>query len=150
MIQLTDSPIDSSQLPAKLQSPDSGAVVLFLGVSRRMTDGRETVELLYDAYREMALKELEKLETEAHQRWHLQQCLIVHRLGLVPLGEASVAVGVAAAHRTEAFEAGQWLIDTLKQRVPIWKQEHWADGTSQWVHPGMEESRVQSPESRER
>jgi molybdopterin synthase catalytic subunit len=140
MIELTAIPIDSAALLQRAQSPEAGAVVMFLGVSRRITAGRETVQLTYDAYEEMAAKELERLETEARQRWPVVECSIVHRQGLVPLGEASVAVAVASAHRREAFEAGQWLIDTLKQRVPIWKQEHWADGTTQWVHP-IEEGR---------
>jgi molybdopterin synthase catalytic subunit len=135
MIQLTHEPIDSATLLEHTQSPEVGAVVMFLGVSRRMTRGRETVQLTYDAYEEMAVKELGRLEAEARERWPLVECSIVHRLGLVPLGEASVAVAVASAHRREAFEAGEWLIDTLKQRVPIWKQEHWADGSSEWVHP---------------
>lgn len=137
MIQLTHSPINTNALTENLQSPAAGAVVLFLGVTRQMTEDRETTQLTYDAYEEMTVKELEKLESEARQRWSLQECVIVHRLGLVPLGEASVAIGVASAHRRAAFEAGQWLIDTLKERVPIWKQEHWADGTTEWVHPGV-------------
>jgi molybdopterin synthase catalytic subunit len=135
MFELTQEPIDSNSLLESAQSPEVGAVVMFLGVSRRMTRGRETVQLTYDAYEEMAVKELGRLEAEARERWPLVECSIVHRLGLVPLGEASVAVAVASPHRREAFEAGEWLIDTLKQRVPIWKQEHWADGSSEWVHP---------------
>ena len=140
MIELTHEPIDSAALLQRSQSTEVGAAVLFLGVSRRMTRGRETVELTYDAYEEMAKKQLEKLEVEARQRWPLEQCLIVHRLGQVPLGEASVTVAVACPHRREAFEAAQWLIDTLKRQVPIWKQEHWADGQTEWVHPGVEMS----------
>lgn len=135
MIQLTRKPIDSARLVAGAQSPSAGAVLLFLGCTRQHTAGRETIELTYHAYAEMAEKELAELEAEARRRWQLDECLIVHRLGTVPLGEASVAIVVASAHRGAVFEAGQWLIDTLKQRVPIWKQEHWADGTRQWVHP---------------
>ncbi len=146
MIEITHAPIDGNSLLQKLQSPEAGAVVMFLGVARRMTDGRETVELTYDAYIEMALKEMEKLEEEARERWPLAECILVHRLGLVPLGEASVAVGVATPHRGESFDAGQWLIDTLKDRVPIWKQEHWADGTSEWVHPSGEQTVLETPE----
>jgi molybdopterin synthase catalytic subunit len=143
MIELTHEPIISTTLLERAQSPEAGAVVMFLGVARRMTRGRETVQLIYDAYEEMAAKELGRLETEARERWPLVECSIVHRLGLVPLGEASVAVAVASAHRREAFEAGQWLIDTLKERVPIWKQEHWADGSSEWVHPVEEAAKKQ-------
>jgi len=137
MIRLTQEPIDTTALLAEMQHEEAGAVVLFLGTTRKFTAGRETVELHYDAYHEMAEQELQRLEEEARQRWSLVGCAIVHRLGLVPLAEASVAVAVSSAHRGEAFEAGKWLIDTLKERVPIWKQEHWADGTQEWVHPGV-------------
>ena len=135
MVELTEQPIDTTVLLSKAQSPEAGAVVLFLGTTRRMTRGRETVKLQYDAYREMAVKELAQLEEQARQRWPLTECLVVHRLGTVPLSEASVAIVVACPHRREAFAAGEWLIDALKERVPIWKQEHWADGTTEWVHP---------------
>ncbi|MDZ4657222.1 MAG: molybdenum cofactor biosynthesis protein MoaE [Bythopirellula sp.] len=145
MIQLTHEPIDSHDLLRRAQSPDAGAVLFFLGCTRQHTAGRETVELTYDAYKEMAEKELAALEAEARERWGLVECLIVHRLGLVPLGEASVAIVVASAHRRAAFEAGEWLIDTLKARVPIWKQEHWADGTKEWVHPHVTPNVVWSP-----
>ena len=87
MIRLTHEPIDTAPLLQQAQSTEVGAVVLFLGVSRRMTRGRETTELAYDAYESMAEKELAKLEAEARRRWPLEQCLIVHRLGQVPLGQ---------------------------------------------------------------
>jgi molybdopterin synthase catalytic subunit len=135
MIQLTREPIDSAKLVTSAQSPAAGAVLLFLGCTRQHTLGRETIELTYDAYSEMAESELAALESRARERWGLTECSIVHRLGIVPLGEASVAIVVACPHRRAAFEAGEWLIDTLKQRVPIWKQEHWADGRTEWVHP---------------
>jgi molybdopterin synthase catalytic subunit len=85
----------------------------------------------------MAREKLAELEAEARRRWPLEGCAIVHRIGRVDLGEASVAVAVSTPHRQSAFAAGQWLIDTLKQVVPIWKKENWADGNSQWVHPGL-------------
>ncbi|NOZ40546.1 MAG: molybdenum cofactor biosynthesis protein MoaE [Planctomycetes bacterium] len=135
MPELTQQPLDTAPLLSSAQSPQAGAVVLFLGVTRQQTDGRETIELHYDAYEKMAIKELTALETEARQRWQLVECTIVHRLGCVPLGEASVAIVTASPHRHAAFAAGEWLIDTLKERVPIWKKEHWADGTTEWVHP---------------
>jgi molybdopterin synthase catalytic subunit len=135
MVELTREPIDSSLLLAKASRPEAGAVVLFLGTTREMTGGRRTVSLDYEAYDEMAEKQLAELEAEARRRWPLVECLIVHRLGQVPLAEASVAIVVSTPHRSEAFAAGQWLIDSLKRDVPIWKQEHWADGTSEWVHP---------------
>lgn len=140
MIQLTHDKIDIEALVRQAQSPAAGAVVLFLGCTRQFTEGRETTELRYDAYVEMAKRELAALEAKARERWDLVECSIVHRLGLVPLGEASVAIVVASEHRHAAFEAGEWLIDTLKKSVPIWKQEHWADGTSEWVHPEASQS----------
>jgi molybdopterin synthase catalytic subunit len=138
MVELTEQPLDPMALLRQVASPQAGAVVLFLGTTRAQTGGRATVSLDYECYRPMAEQELARLEAEARRRWDLTGCAIVHRLGHLEIGEASVAVAVSAAHRKEAFAAGQWLIDTLKQVVPIWKRENWADGTSQWVHPGLD------------
>jgi molybdopterin synthase catalytic subunit len=137
MIALVETTIDVNALLAQVASPQAGAIVLFLGTTREWTDSRQTVKLQYDCYRTMALAKMEELADTARRRWPLVECGIVHRLGIVPLGEASVAIAVSAGHRQAAFEAGQWLIDTLKQVVPIWKQEHWADGSTEWVHPGL-------------
>jgi molybdopterin synthase catalytic subunit len=135
MIKLTREPIDANALLAAASRPGAGAVVLFLGTTREMTAGRRTVTLDYEAYDEMAERQLAELEAEARRQWSLVECFIVHRLGRVPLTEASVAIVVSTPHRADAFAAGHWLIDSLKRDVPIWKQEHWADGTSEWVHP---------------
>ena len=135
MIQLTNSQIDVPSLLTHVQSPLAGAVVLFLGATRELTAGRRTESLDYECYPEMAERKLAELEATARQRWPLTESAIVHRLGHVPIGEASVAIAVSSPHRQAAFDAGQWLIDTLKQVVPIWKREHWADGTTEWVHP---------------
>lgn len=134
---LTVDPIDSAALLARVSSPASGATVLFLGTVREMTSGRQTLRLHYDCYPEMAERKLAELEAEAIRRWDLASAAVIHRLGLLELSEASVAVAVSSAHRDAAFEAGRWLIDTLKEVVPVWKQEHWADGTTEWVHPGI-------------
>ena len=138
MIELSDKPIDSGALVERASSPQAGAVVLFLGTVRESTRGRRTLWLDYECYPEMARSKLEELEAEARRRWPIVACEIVHRLGRLELGEASVGVAVSAPHRRDAFEAGQWLIDTLKEVVPIWKREHWADGSTEWVHPGLE------------
>jgi|ERR1700685_1523484 len=135
MIYLTDNPIDYAALTESVRSHDSGAVVLFLGTVRELTDGRRTLALDYEAYRTMAQAKLAELEDEARRRWPVSQVGIVHRLGHMQLGEVSVAVAVSCPHRDEAFEAARFLIDTLKSTVPIWKKENWADGTSEWVHP---------------
>ena len=138
MIQLTHNTIDSEQLVEAARDPQAGAVVLFLGTTREFTAGRQTTTLEYEAYQAMARQELARLEAEARQRWSLVYCAIVHRLGEVALAETSVAIVVSAAHRSEAFAAGNWLIDSLKESVPIWKREQWADGSSAWIHPQPE------------
>jgi molybdopterin synthase catalytic subunit len=137
MIELTHEPIDSTAMLSRAQQPQAGAVVLFLGITREFTAGRQTVELSYEAYCEMAEREMAKLESLARQRWPLVVCAIVHRLGVVPLAEASVAVVTSSPHRDAAFEAARWLIDELKSTVPIWKQERWADGSAEWIHPQL-------------
>ena len=135
MVALTEEPIDVNELVAAASQPAAGAVVAFVGVTRQFTGERETERLAYEAYESMAEAKLAELETAARKRWSLVECQIIHRLGEVPVSQASVAVVVSSAHRRTAFEAGEWLIDTLKQNVPIWKQEHFADGKTEWVHP---------------
>lgn len=137
MIQLTESTIDTGAMLAAASQPQAGAVVLFLGITREFTGPAQTTQLSYESYRPMAERELAKLEEAARERWPLVECQIVHRLGLVPIAEASVAIVVSSPHRDAAFEAGRWLINSLKQNVPIWKQEHYADGSEEWVHPGQ-------------
>ena len=138
MIQLTTQPIDAAGVLESVRTAEAGAVVVFLGTVRRVTGEQVTESLDYDAYREMAEKKLGELEEEARSQWPISHCAIVHRIGHLELGEASVAVAVSTPHRREAFEAAQWLIDTLKCVVPIWKRENLAGGTSQWIHPGTE------------
>jgi molybdopterin synthase catalytic subunit len=135
MIELTTREIDSAKAIAAITSPNCGAVVLFLGTTRQWTGGKETTKLAYECYEEMAKSELAKLEAAAREKWPIENCLIVHRLGVVPIAEASVLVAVSSPHRDAAFQAAKFLIDTLKKDVPIWKKEHWADGASDWVHP---------------
>ena len=137
MIKLTQDTIDTDAVLESVASTKAGAVVLFLGTTREFTAGRQTASLDYESYGEMAQRKMAELEAEARQRWSLIEVTLVHRLGHVGLGEASVAIAVSSPHRGDAFTAGQWLIDTLKEIVPIWKKENWSDGTSEWVHPGM-------------
>lgn len=138
MIRLTSDPIDYAELTESVRSTASGAVVLFLGTVRELSGGRRTVALDYDAYGPMAEVKLQELETEARGRWPVDQLAIVHRVGHLDLGEISVAVAVSCPHRHDAFEAARFLIDTLKVTVPLWKKENWSDGTTEWVHPGVE------------
>ena len=137
MIDLTDAPIDHAAVTERVRSNRAGAVVSFLGTVRELTGDRRTTALDYEAYPEMALKKLAELEAEARRRWPVIEAAIVHRVGHLDPGEVSVVVAVSCPHRDQAFEACRWLIDTLKQVVPIWKKEVWADGGAEWVHPGM-------------
>ncbi|MEY4180221.1 MAG: Molybdopterin synthase catalytic subunit [Planctomycetota bacterium] len=137
MVELVREKIESQRVLDAVASTAAGAVVLFLGTTREWTKGRRTLWLDYECYAELAHRKLEELEAEARRRWPIVECRIVHRLGRVDLAEASVAVAVSSPHRRDAFEAGQWLIDTLKEVVPIWKQEHWEDGSAEWIHPSV-------------
>ena len=137
MIEICSTPIDHAAITERVRSHQAGAVCTFLGTVREMTAERRTVSLDYEAYPEMALKKLAELEAEARSRWPIIELAIVHRVGHLDLGEVSVVVAVSCPHRDAAFEACRWLIDTLKEVVPIWKRENWADGTEEWVHPGM-------------
>jgi molybdopterin synthase catalytic subunit len=141
MIDLCDKTIDVAAVLDRVQSSAAGAVVLFLGTTREMTAGRRTQSLEYECYGEMARKKLTELESEARRRWPITECAIVHRLGHLELGEASVAVAVSTPHREDSFAAAKWLIDTIKEEVPIWKCENWADGTTEWVHPKTEDKK---------
>lgn len=137
MVQLTDGPIDVAGLTAGVSRADCGAVVTFLGTVRDLTAGRATVALDYEAHRDMALAEMARIEAEVRQRWPVRELALVHRLGRLDPGEVSVLAAVSCPHRDDAFAACRHVIERLKERVPIWKQEHWADGTSEWIHPGL-------------
>ena len=139
MVQITSEIIDPQRVLNAVVSLRAGAVVLFLGTTREFTHGRQTTSLDYECYPAMAEKKLRELEKIACEKWPLVGCAIVHRIGTVALGETSVAIAVSAPHRADAFAAGQWLIDTLKEVVPIWKREQWADGSTEWVHPGLQQ-----------
>jgi molybdopterin synthase catalytic subunit len=131
--ELTRAPIAAAALLASAARPDCGAIALFLGTSRDHHEGRKVERLEYEAYEAMALAALEALERAACERFAIASCVIVHRLGLVPLAEASVAVVVTAGHRGPAFDACRWAMDELKRTVPIWKKEFYAEGGAGWV-----------------
>ena len=137
MIQLVDSKIDEAAILQSVKSDEAGACVLFSGTTRQFTGDKETTSLRYDGYRDMAIKQLEKLVADAAEKWPLIKSAIVHRLGEVPIGETSVVVAVSSQHRVDAFAAASWLMDTLKKDIPIWKKEHWIDGSQEWIHPDV-------------
>ncbi len=120
--------IDTPQVLAALKRGEDGAALVFEGVVRNQTRGRKTLYLDYEAYEEMALQQMEALASEALQQFQIRDVAIVHRLGRLQIGETSVLIAVASAHRAAAFDACRWLIDTLKRTVPIWKKEHFEDG----------------------
>ncbi len=134
MVSLVREPIALAALQGTASR--DGALALFVGVVRDENAGRAVLRLEYEAYEEMALSELEAIEREARRRWPITEIRIVHRLGRMEIGEASVAVAVASPHRDEAFEACRFAIDTLKRTVPIWKKEFYADGEVWLEGPG--------------
>jgi len=132
MYEVSESSIQVARLIAAVSDPDAGAVATFLGTTRRTNEGRSVTRLEYEAHVTMARGQMRKLAARARRRWPLCKVAMVHRLGIVPLGEVSVAIAVSAGHRHEAFEACEWLIDRLKEIVPIWKKEHYRGGTV-WI-----------------
>jgi MoaE-MoaD fusion protein len=121
-------PIDTAAFLAKIKCPADGAVVVFEGIVRDNSRGRRTLFLDYEAYEEMALKQMNGLIEQALSQFRIREVALVHRIGRLQIGETSVLIAVASGHRGAAFDACRWLIDTLKRTVPIWKKEHFEDG----------------------
>jgi molybdopterin synthase catalytic subunit len=134
MAFLTGDPIELSPLLASVHSPARGGVVVFLGQVRDHQDGRGVLRLEYSAYAPMAEAECARIVSEAEQRWNVGMALR-HRVGSLTIGDLAVAVVAASAHRGDAFAACRFVIEEVKRRVPIWKREHYADGTVTWVDP---------------
>ncbi len=132
-ILLTKNTLNTNAVVPFLLDDGAGGINMFVGTTRRWTGSDETVELEYDCYEPLAETVLRELAEEAGKRWPIRRLWLHHRLGVVPAGAASVVVGVSTPHRAEAFAACRFLIDTLKQQVPIWKREVYADGRTEWV-----------------
>ena len=128
VVALTREAIDADRIVAAAKSGEDGAVVVFDGIVRNHSRGRRTIFLDYEAYEEMAIRQMRELGGKARERFGVRQVTVVHRLGRLEVGETSVLIVVASAHRSAAFEACRWLIDSIKQTVPIWKKETFADG----------------------
>jgi molybdopterin synthase catalytic subunit len=129
---LTDRPLDPAALQAEVQSHGTGAAVLFLGTVRSSPEDGDVVGIEYSAYDAMAEAEFGRILAEALRRWPEARVALRHRLGRVPVGEASIAIAVAAPHRAQAYEASRYVIEETKRRVPVWKKEHLAAG-ARWV-----------------
>ena len=127
-VRIVREPIRTQSVLEKLKLPEDGAAVIFEGVVRNHTRGRRTLYLDYEGYESMALKQMEALAENARSRFAVRAVALVHRLGRLEIGETSVLIVVASAHRSPAFEACRWIIDTLKKTVPIWKKEYFDDG----------------------
>jgi molybdopterin converting factor subunit 1 len=128
LVKIVRERIVPHDIVPKLKRPGDGAVVIFDGIVRDHSRGRRTLYLDYDAYEEMALKEMQSLAAEALRKFPVRNLALVHRLGRLQIGESSVFIAVCSAHRAAAFDACRWLIDTLKKTVPIWKKEYFEDG----------------------
>ena len=132
-VVVSTAEINLAELGLAVQDPTAGGVVTFLGTVRNHSPGKVGVtHLVYEAYDELVEEKILEIVTEARQKWDLVAVKVSHRLGRVEVGDASVAVAVSAAHRAQAFEAARYLIDELKRRAPIWKQEHWPGG-EEWI-----------------
>jgi molybdopterin synthase catalytic subunit len=126
--QIVRQPIDTAALVKNLKHPEDGACVIFEGIVRNHTRGRRTLHLDYEAYEEMALKQMDQIIAQALAEYKIRDAAIVHRLGRLEIGETSVLIVVCSPHRAPAFDASRWLIDSLKRSVPIWKKEYFEDG----------------------
>jgi len=136
MIRLTNKKIDVTEVIRLVESPDGGAINVFIGTVRNRTKKRKVVRLEFEAYEAMALRELKKISDEAHQNWPILNLAIFHAVGTMEIGEVPVVIAVSTAHREASFEACRFIIDQLKKTVPIWKKEFFEDGEV-WVsaHP---------------
>jgi molybdopterin synthase catalytic subunit len=132
-IAVQEAPLEAMALRSVMEDPHAGALVLFEGRARDHHEGRPVLELAYEAYVPMAEKELGLLRERAIERYGLTRCAVHHRIGVVPLTEAAVIVATSSAHRAESFQAAAWIMDEIKQRVPIWKRERYKDGSESWV-----------------
>jgi molybdopterin synthase catalytic subunit len=127
-VEIVDTPIAAEAMVAAMKAAGDGAVCVFDGIVRDNSRGRQTLYLDYEAYREMAIAQMQRLGEEALEKFGVRDVAVVHRLGRLMVGETSVLIVVASAHRAAAFDACRWLIDTLKKTVPIWKKETFVDG----------------------
>jgi molybdopterin synthase catalytic subunit len=132
MIEIVRHAIDVAAVTAAANHPRAGAVVTFVGTTRDHNEGRSVTRLEYEAYPEMAVAEMKKIAALLGERWPIERVAIVHRIGVVPVGEASVVIAASSGHRVAAFEACHFAIDRLKEVVPIWKKEHF-EGGEIWI-----------------
>lgn len=141
--EISDTPLSLDAVAASVGQPSSGAIASFLGVVRGDSRGRIVDHLEYEAYAEMAIDRMRQIGDEIHARWPVDRIAIVHRVGRLEVGQASVAIAVGAPHRREALEACSYAIERLKEIVPIWKKEVWSDG-AEWIGSTVDEYRMRA------
>ncbi|MBF0286656.1 MAG: molybdenum cofactor biosynthesis protein MoaE [SAR324 cluster bacterium] len=129
---VTRTPIDLENLRFRAHHPKAGAMLLFCGDVRNHSNGKEVIALEYEAHETMALKQIDDIVKEAQQRWELHFVEVIHRFGKMGISECSIAIAVATSHRSDAYAASRYLIDTVKHTVPIWKKECFQNGTEEW------------------
>lgn len=132
---IVEHPLDPAALLAEVASTDAGAATLFVGTVRRVNEGRDVTGIDYSAYGPMAERELAAIVAEAAERFGTARIVVEHRIGTLHLGEASIVIAVSHARRAAAMDAQRHLIEEIKRRVPVWKREHYTDGTREWVDP---------------
>ncbi|MBF2090329.1 MAG: molybdenum cofactor biosynthesis protein MoaE [Synechococcales cyanobacterium K44_A2020_017] len=135
-VAITFAPLSLDEVYSLADDAANGAIVVMSGMVRNQTEGRPVVALEYQAYEPMAIRVFQQIAADIRQRWPITHTVIRHRTGRLAVGDISVLVAVGSPHRSEAFAACQYAIDTLKHNAPIWKKEHWADGSSSWVSIG--------------
>ncbi|MDR9793774.1 MULTISPECIES: molybdenum cofactor biosynthesis protein MoaE [Aeribacillus] len=132
MFQIVKEPIDVSRVIEAVVDRNAGAIVTFIGTVRELTKGKKTLYLEYEAYESMAQKKLEQIGAEIKQQFPNAKVAIVHRIGRLEITDAAVVIAVSTPHRADAYEANRYAIERIKEMVPIWKKEHWEDG-SLWI-----------------
>jgi molybdopterin synthase catalytic subunit len=140
LIAVSQDSVDPSAVVAAVSAPEAGAVVLFVGTVRDQSPGRTGVtHLEYESYDEQVIDKIAEVVAEVRERWPVRKVAAIHRIGELGVGEISIAVAVSSPHRSDAFEAGRYLIDEVKARAPIWKKEHWPGG-AEWVREDLHHS----------
>lgn len=135
--ELTEQPISIEEVTNKVKRPEAGAVTTFTGTVREWTNGKRTIKLKYEAYPSMAVKQLEAIDAEVKEKWPETMTAITHRTGTLHITDIAVVIAVSSPHRRSAYEANEYMIERIKEIVPIWKKEYWEDGTA-WVGDQLE------------
>lgn len=144
--ELVSDTIDPGALTRRVGAPRDGAVLVFLGVVRDHNDGRPVSGLEYEAYGEMAKRVLHEIAAEAAELLGTDRIAVVHRVGALDVGDVSVAIAVSSPHRAQAYEASRYVIEEIKKRLPVWKQEHYVDGGRSWLPGHTPEPTVSGPQ----